>query len=197
MFYYIAGSLAHKGENFAVVDASGVGYKIYTSQSSLERMGAVGEAIKMHTHLYVREDIFDLYGFSSSEEMSMFLLLISVSGIGPKAALSLLSVMTPAQLALAIVTGDAKSITRAQGIGPKVAGRVVLELKDKIKNADMVSADVAASGVSYSSGSTSEALEALVVLGYSPNEARTALSGIDTNQDLELIIKQALMQLMK
>jgi len=197
MFYYISGELAYKGENFVVVDVGGVGYKIYTSLSTLEKSDSVGSNVKLYTHLHVREDIFDIYGFLTNEELHMFNMLLSVSGVGTKAALSLLSTMPPSQLALSIVTEDTKSFTRAPGIGPKVAQRIVLELKDKVKNDQLTALPADSAPASYSGGSMGEALEALVVLGYSANEARGALAGMDMSMDLELIIKQALVRLMK
>lgn len=198
MFYYISGTLAHKEDGFAVIDAGGVGYKLLTSLGSLDRLGVVGSDAKMYTHLYVREGIFDLYGFASEEELNMFLLLTGVSGVGPKAALAVLGVLSPAALSLAVVSGDTKSITRANGVGPKVAQRIVMELKDKIKNEDMIPADLA--GESAGGGAflaSNEAVEALCVLGYSAFEAKQALAGIDMSQDLELIIRDALKKLMK
>lgn len=198
MFYYIAGTVAHKEDGFAVIDAGGVGYKLLTSLNSLDQLGAVGSDAKMYTYLYVREGVFDLYGFASEEELNMFLLLIGVSGVGPKAALAVLSVLTPSALALAVVTGDTKSITRANGVGPKVAQRVVLELKDKIKNEDMIAMSGSDEQVGDSTFTASnEAVEALCVLGYSAFEAKQALSGIDLAQDLELVIRDALKKLMK
>ncbi len=198
MFYYISGTLAHKEDGFAVIDAGGVGYKLLTSLGSLDRLDAVGSDAKMYTHLYVREGIFDLYGFASEEELNMFLLLTGVSGVGPKAALAVLGVLSPAALSLAVVSGDTKSITRANGVGPKVAQRIVMELKDKIKNEDIIPADLA--GESTGGGvflASNEAVEALCVLGYSAFEAKQALAGIDMSQDLELIIRDALKKLMK
>jgi Holliday junction DNA helicase RuvA len=198
MFYYIAGTLAHKEDGFAVIDAGGVGYKLLTSLSSLDRLGAVGSDAKMYTYLYVREGIFDLYGFASEEELNMFLLLTGVSGVGPKAALAVLSVMSTSALSLAVVSGDTKSITRANGVGPKVAQRIVMELKDKIKNEDLIAMDTA--GETAGGGAflpVNEAVEALCVLGYSAFEAKQALSGIDLSQDLELVIRDALKKLMK
>lgn len=198
MFYYIAGVVAHKEDGFAVIDAGGVGYKLLTSLNSLDRLGLVGSDAKMYTYLYVREGVFDLYGFASEEELNMFLLLIGVSGVGPKAALAVLSVLTPSALALAVVTGDTKSITRANGVGPKVAQRVVLELKDKIKNEDMIAMSGSDEPVGDSTFTASnEAVEALCVLGYSAFEAKQALSGVDMAQDLELVIRDALKKLMK
>ena len=198
MFYYISGTLAHKEDGFAVIDAGGVGYKLLTSLGSLDRLGAVGSDAKMYTHLYVREGVFDLYGFASQEELSMFLLLTGVSGVGPKAALAVLGVLSPAALSLAVVSGDTKSITRANGVGPKVAQRIVMELKDKIKNEDMIPADLAAESAGGGAFvASNEAVEALCVLGYSAFEAKQALAGIDMSRDLELIIRDALKKLMK
>lgn len=197
MFYYISGTLALKGESYVVIDANGIGYKILTSVYSLEKLSNNGE-VKMYTYMYLREDICDLYGFASEEELNMFTLLISVSGIGPKAAVAILSTMSPSDVALAIVSGDTKAITRAQGVGPKVAQRILLELKDKIKNEQMLSGAVSGDdAVPVSFGVSNEAVEALCVLGYSVAEAKQALSGIDMNMDLELIIKEALKKLMK
>ncbi len=197
MFYYISGTLALKGEGYVVIDANGIGYKILTSVYSLEKLSGAGE-VKMYTYMYIREDICDLYGFASEEELNMFTLLISVSGIGPKAAVAILSTMSPSDVALAIVSGDTKAITRAQGVGPKVAQRILLELKDKIKNEQMLSGAVSGDdAVPVSFGVSNEAVEALCVLGYSSIEAKQALSGIDMNMDLELIIKEALKKLMK
>ncbi len=198
MFYYISGSLALKGDGFAVIDANGVGFKLLTSVYSLEKLSSLGSEVKMYTYMYLREDICDLYGFESEEELNMFMLLISVSGIGPKAALSILSTLPPSGVAIAIASGDTKAITRAQGVGPKVAQRIMLELRDKIKNDDLVAATQDyKEDASVSFGATNEAVEALCVLGYSSLEAKKALSGIDMNMDLELIIKEALKKLMK
>ena len=194
MYYYVNGKLAHKGDNFVVIDAGGVGYMIYTSYNSLESIGTVGSEVKMYTHLNVREDAMDLFGFATVEEKEMFLLLTSVSGVGPKAALSILSVTTPARFAIAVVTNDVKTITKAQGVGPKLAQRVILELKDKLKNEDLqLEGD---DEISYSdSDNRSEAISALVVLGYAPNDAKRVVSKLDPDLDVEEIIKQALVKL--
>ena len=198
MFYYISGTLMLKGDGFVVIDANGIGYKLLTSVYSLEKLGNLSDEVKMYTYMYLREDICDLYGFCSEEELNMFTLLIGVSGIGPKAALSILSTMMPSDIAVAIISGDSKAITRAQGGGPKVAQRIMLELKDKIKNDDLIaSIGKSENSTPISFGITNEALEALCVLGYSSLEAKKALSGIDMNMDLELIIKEALKKLMK
>lgn len=198
MFYYISGNIALKGADFAVIDAGGVGYKINTSLFSLANMGDVGEKGKMYTYTYVREDAFEIFGFHTNEELSLFTLLIGVSGVGPKAAISLLSCLSPSELSLAIVSTDAKSICRAQGVGPKAAQRIILDLKDKISNEQLVFNDktVSASAV-ISAPVSSEAIEALCVLGYSPSDATAALSGLDLNRDLELVIRDALKKLAK
>ena len=137
MIALINGTVEYIDENSAVVDTGGVGYRAYMSPANLARINA-GQSVKIHTFLRVAEGIMDLYGFLTREELSMFKMIISVSGAGPKAGLAVLSVMTPAQVALAVVTDDYKSITKAQGVGPKLAQKIVLELKDKLKNNDLI-----------------------------------------------------------
>lgn len=196
MYYYIRGKYITRKDNFVVIEAGGIGYKIYTSALNLEKMPAVGTEITMYTHLYVREDVQDLYGFSSNEEITLFLQLMSVSGIGPKAALSIMSVMTCEQFALAVITNDTKAITKAQGVGPKVAQRIILELKDKLKTENALPEDIKATSVEQENHQ-SEAVTALVVLGYTANEAKRAVSGVDPELPVEIIIKEALKILMK
>ncbi len=199
MFYYISGKAAHKGDNFVVVDVSGVGYKIYTSLICIERV-SINSDIKMFTYTYIREDTFDIYGFLTENELNMFEKLLSVSGVGPKAALSILSVAPVDKIALAIVTGDTNLIRKANGVGPKAASRIVLELKDKLSNEEITTDEVneiIVSGLTGGFGRTNEALEALTTLGYSTAEAKSALSGIDMNMDIELIVKEALKKLMR
>lgn len=195
MYYYIKGKLALKDLNFAVVEAGGVGYLIYTSLKSLSELGEIGSAVTMYTHLNVREDAQDLFGFTTLEEKNMFLHLLSVSGVGPKAALAILSVVTPAQFAVAVVTNDVKTITKASGVGPKLAQRVILELKDKMKNEDLELTPEETAEIS-SSDSMSEAVSALVVLGYSANDAKAAVKKADPGLSTEEIIKKALASLM-
>ena len=184
MYYYIKGTLVQKNDNYIVVDATGVGYMIYTSLNSMQNAGEVGKKITIYTYLHVREDVMDLFGFTTIEEKNMFMQLISVSGVGPKAALSILSVTTPAKFAVAVITNDVKTITKASGVGPKMAQRVILELKDKIDLEDE-SDDIL-------SDNRSEAISALVVLGYSSNDAQKAVKGIDGTLSVEEIIKKAL-----
>lgn len=198
MYYYIKGRLAKKSDNSVVIDNGGIGYRIYTSANSLSGAGEAGSEIKMYTHLNVREDVFDLYGFITEEERDMFLNLLSVSGVGPKAALAVLSAAAPAKLALAVITGDAKTITKAQGVGPKMAQRIILELKDKLKNEDLdILPDDSPETDTKDSGASADAVSALVVLGYSAADASRAVSEAGTSGNTEEIIKRALVQLMK
>ena len=193
MYYYIRGKYITKGENYAVVDNGGIGYKIFTSLSVLERLDPSSETT-LYTHLYVREDAMDLYGFPTTEELSMFLNLLSVSGVGPKAALSILSVATPEKFALAVITNDVKTITKAAGVGPKLAQRVILELKDKLKTVDAVSsADISDEDFT---DERSEAASALIVLGYSQAEASKAVS-LSEGGSVEELVKNALKKLMR
>lgn len=191
MYYYIKGTLVQKSDNYIVVDTNGVGYMIYTSQNSMENTGEVGKKITIYTYLHVREDVMDLFGFTTIEEKNMFMQLISVSGVGPKAALSILSVTTPAKFAVAVITNDVKTITKASGVGPKMAQRVILELKDKMKT-DELEIDLEDENDDILSDNRSEAISALVVLGYSLNDAQKAVKGIDGTLSVEEIIKKAL-----
>lgn len=200
MFYYVKGKVAHVAPNLAVIDCGGVGYACRTTSYTLSAL-QVGEEGKLYTHLNVREDAMELYGFATQEELNLFQQLISVSGVGPKAALSILSSNTPANLALSIITGDEKALTCAQGIGKKIAQRIILELKDKLAKGQ-----IAAKGESYGGtgvtvipqNKSSEASAALAVLGYSPAEVAQALKGIDMeNLELEQIVKQALKKMLR
>ncbi|RGF91346.1 Holliday junction branch migration protein RuvA [Firmicutes bacterium AM55-24TS] len=191
MYYYIKGTLVQKSDNYIVVDANGVGYMIYTSLNSMQNTGEIGKKITIYTYLHVREDVMDLFGFTTIEEKNMFMHLISVSGVGPKAALSILSVTTPAKFALAVITNDVKTITKASGVGPKMAQRVILELKDKMKT-DELEIDLEDESDDILSDNRSEAISALVVLGYSSNDAQKAVKGIDGTLSVEEIIKKAL-----
>lgn len=195
MFYYLNGTVAHKEANLAVIDCGGVGYACRTTTNTLSLLN-LGEKAKLYTYLNTTEDAFDLYGFSTAEELNLFRLLIGVSGVGPKAGLAILSSNTPANLAMSIITGDERALTCAPGVGKKIAQRVILELKDKLAKGQ-----VAAAGESYGgSGVTiipenkaSEAAAALAVLGYSREEINAALRGIDLdNLTLEQIIRTAL-----
>ena len=207
MFYYISGKLAKLDGSFAVVDAGGVGFKMTISKSTYYRLSGNNEAptVKLYTYMAVREDGTELFGFATEEELSAFKLLITVSGVGPKAAISILSTLTPEKLALAICTEDKKAISQANGIGAKTAARIILELKDKLKAEGMGDADdnsLSSLGSDVGaapdkSGKLSDAQDALTVLGYSRSEAARALATIDTSLELDDIIRLALKKLMK
>lgn len=199
MFYYISGKTTVKTDSFAVIDAGGVGYKIYTPLTCLEKIKVDAE-LKMYIYTYIREDAFILYGFLSESELTLFEKLISVSGVGPKAAMAILSLASADRIALAIVTGDTALIKKASGVGPKAAQRIVLELKDKLSCDDITSdttKQLVDNVINEKGSMTSEAVEALTVLGYTQQEAKNALSGIDLTMDLELIIKAALKKLVR
>ena len=194
MYYYIKGELVLKQENFAVVDNGGVGYKIYTSGLSLSGV-SVGDEVTFYTYLYVREDIFDVYGFTKNDELTMFLHLLSVSGVGPKAALAILSTLTPNQLVLAVMTNDAKALTKANGVGAKMAQRVILELSGKLKNSEILPDESIPQEVTLDTSAV-EAVSALTVLGYSQAEAKKAVSKVDPTLGVEEIVRKALAHLM-
>ena len=197
MFYYLNGTVAEIGPNLAVIDCGGVGYACATTNYTLAQLKR-GERAKLFTYLHVREEIFDLYGFSSQAELNSFKMLIGVSGVGPKAALAILSSGTPDQLALSIVTGDEKALTGVPGIGKKIAQRIILELKDKLAK-EQSSFDVRGGSVTriQSGGKVQEAASALAVLGYSSQEISAALKGVDTALPVEEIIRQTLKKMVK
>lgn len=201
MFSYISGKLVEKSKDYAVIDVSGVGFKIYTSLTSLSDQSLQkGDSVTFHTYLYIKEGIMDLYGFSTKEELSLFELLISVSGVGAKGAVSILSVASPSKLSLSIVSDDVVTIKKASGIGAKTAQRICLELKDKIKNEDIISKDtdafVSVSDIT-SDSARQDAISALIVLGYSNQEAQRAVGSVkETFDDAESYIKHALKNLL-
>lgn len=203
MFYYIQGILAHREAGLAVIDCGGVGYKLTVSQntlSELDKNAARSDKAKLYTYMAVREDDVELFGFYTEEELATFKLLLTVSGIGPKAAMGVLSAFTPDGLARAVSTEDTKAISRANGIGSKGAARIVLELKDKLSYAgDATEKVTVTSTVSKAKSShLTEAAEALAALGYSRAEINTVLSKIDTNgKEAGEIIRLALAQFMK
>lgn len=201
MFYYLNGTVAHIAPYLAVIDCGGVGYACKTTSHTLGSL-TVGKAGKLYTYLNVREDAMELYGFSTEEELNCFRMLIGVSGVGPKAALSILSAAPPERLALAIITGDEKALTTAPGIGKKIAQRIILELKDKLAKGQlggMTGESFGGSGVTViPENKLSEASAALAVLGYSQSEIAVALKNIDLDGlTLEQIIKQALKKMVK
>ncbi len=201
MFYYLNGVVAHTAPYLAVIDCGGVGYACKTTNYTLSSLTR-GEKAKLFTYLHVREELFELYGFATENELNCFQMLIGVSGVGPKAALAILSSTTPERLATAIITGDEKALTGAPGIGKKIAQRVILELKDKLAKGQIGGP----AGESYGgSGMTvipenkaSEAAAALAVLGYGAVEINEALKGIPVEEmTLEAVIKQALKKMVK
>lgn len=197
MIYNLSGTLTVCDPNFIVVECSGVGFKCFTTLNTVEGIGKVGEKVNVFTYLSVREDAMDLYGFSSIEELETFKLLISVSGIGPKAAVSVLSELSPDRLAVCIASGDAKAITRAQGVGKKMAERIVLELKDKMGSIALGNtSDAVSNAASVTDGSVSaEAVEALVALGYSQSDAAVVVGGMDKSLTVDEMIRLGLKQL--
>lgn len=199
MFYYVNGVVAHMAPNLAVVDCGGVGYACRTTSYTLSSL-QTGEKAKLYTYLNVREDAMELYGFSTEKEKNCFQMLIGVSGVGPKAALSILSATTPEGLASSIITGDEKALTVAPGIGKKIAQRVILELKDKLAKGQLPAGEAyGGSGVTViPQDKTSEATAALAVLGYQPGEIAAALKGIDIAAlSLEDVVRQALRKMVK
>lgn len=197
MIYSLNGTLIYTDVNTAVVECGGVGFKCFSTLTTLRKLPQVGSKVFLYTHMNVREDAMDLYGFADTEELRCFKLLISVSGVGPKAALAILSELTPEKLAFCVSAGDSKSITRAQGVGPKTAQRVVLELKDKLKVDVPESSDNSDFGTvsSTAAGNAGEAISALVMLGYSQTEASNAVSKLPQDLSVEEMIKRSLRQL--
>ncbi|MBE7052811.1 MAG: Holliday junction branch migration protein RuvA [Ruminococcaceae bacterium] len=196
MIGYVKGKLAEKELTFAIIDVNGIGFKIFTSLTSLESVN-VGDDVTFHTYLYIKEGIMDLYGFSTKEELKMFELLISVSGVGAKGAIAILSVGSPSKIAVAIATSDINLIKSASGIGPKIAQRIALELKDKISNEELSHGVVSDDVPVISKGAKNEAISALMVLGYSKGEAEKAVANAKCeSDDVEEIIKAALKALM-
>ena len=199
MFYYLEGKAALLEPNLAVIDCGGVGYAVNTTASTISKLHT-GENARLYTYVNVREDAVDIFGFASMNEKHSFELLLSVSGVGPKAALAILSSITPEALALAIVAGDDKALTAAPGIGKKIAQRIILELKDKIAKENKSISLKNTSVVPQNIGGTKldDAAAALSVLGYANTEIYQVLNAIDTEAlSLEDIIRQALKLMMR
>lgn len=198
MFYSLTGELIKKGTGFAVVECGGVGFFCNTSNTTLYDISG-GKKITLYTHLNVREDAMDLFGFSTENELQWFRMLISVNGVGPKAALAILSELTPDRLALAISANDVKMIKSAPGIGPKIAQRIILDLKDKVSAyaTDNGIEDIAKISAAKDMPNVSEAVAALTMLGYSQADASVAVSQIDPSLSVEDIIRQGLKILSK
>lgn len=195
MFYSVRGNVIHTEPNIAVVECGGVGYKCQTTLNTLKNLKLNSEAT-LYTYLNVREDAMELFGFSTTSELATFKTLISVSGVGPKVGLAILSVLSPQQVALAIASNDIKSITLAQGVGNKLAQRIILELKDKLKNVAKSSGSVDVPNVeNFSTGNIPKAVEALTVLGYTPAEVTPYLAKMDSSMAVEKLIGETLKQL--
>lgn len=197
MFAYIKGNLEVKTTGYVVIDVNGVGYKIFMSETAIEKIGEIGENVKVHTYLRVREDDMSLYGFNTNEELRMFELLLQVSGIGAKSAITILSNITPSSFALAVITNDVAKIKALPGIGPKTAQRIILELKDKIKTEEAISEDksININEQVIDNEKISEAISALQVLGYSRKEIEKAIQKVDNGLTVEEIIKIGLKNL--
>lgn len=201
MIYSVKGSLIHKEAGLAVIECAGVGYGCRTTYHTLMSLGEIGEETMLYTYLQVREDGVELFGFHDKQELGCFKMLLTVSGVGPKAALAILSDIDPNNFALAVATGEHKMLTKTKGVGPKMAQRIILELKDKISKEQMNFANTKPAGdfnrTFVSGGSASEAVDALLVLGYSQAEAESAVAKLDPVLSAEELIRLALKSLAK
>ncbi|MBO0575198.1 Holliday junction branch migration protein RuvA [Clostridium botulinum] len=196
MYEYIKGKYIDMYKDYIVIENNNIGYKIYTSGSTMAKLPSIGENIMLYTEQIVREDFIGIYGFLTKDELSMFKLLLTINGVGAKASLSLLSISNVSTLKYAIKMGDEKTITRAPGIGKKTAQRIILELKDKIE-IDIVEDDEEIINKITDDKKVLEAVVALVTLGYSEKEANKVINQCDKDNSLEQIIKEALKYLMK
>ncbi len=193
MFAYIKGELVEKSQNFVVIDVAGVGYKIFVSDIAIRELGEVGDRVKLHTYYYVREDLICLYGFINKEELRMFELLLTVSGIGAKSAIATLSNITPSSFALAVITNNVAALTKIPGVGKKSAERIILELKDKIKTEEAVAKTDETELKLDKNENVEEAIAALQVLGYTKKEIEKVLSHVSIdNASVEEIIRKCL-----
>ncbi len=193
MISYIKGKLEAKNLDNVIVEIGGIGYKIFMSATSMDRLGEVGTEVKVHTYMRVREDDISLYGFCTNEELKMFEQLLGVSGVGAKVALSILANISPSSFALAIITGDLNTLKSLPGIGAKSAQRMILELKDKMKTQEAIETEFIPAKTAIKNDKAKDAIEALQVLGYARRDIDLAISKIDTNElSVEEIIKQGL-----
>lgn len=198
LFDYIKGTYIGLNKEYIVVENNNIGYKIYTSGSTMAKMPNINEEVKIYIEQIVREDFLGLYGFLTEEEREMFNLLMTINGVGRRAALSLLSIASVSKLKLAILSGDYKTLTKAPGVGKKIAQRIVLELKDKISKVgeDDIDLENIIDTAQDINRNHDEALEALIALGFTEKESESALKTVDTNGSLEEIIKSSLKYLM-
>ncbi len=195
MIYSVAGKLIHKEAALAVVECSGVGYACRTTQTTLAAIGEIGTEVRLFTHMSVREDAVELFGFATQEELSCFLMLITVSGIGPKAAIAILSDLTPSRFALLVASGDSSALTKVKGVGKKSAERIVVDLKDKLAKSNPAVKDMSVPAGNAGGGdSLSEALAALCVLGYRQEEVMPVLlkqdEGLPTEELIRLTLRE-------
>ena len=196
MIYNVKGTLTYTDPNFAVVECGGVGFKCFVSMTTLKELPSIGSEVNLFTYMSVREDALDLFGFFEVDELEAFKMLISVSGIGPKAAIAILSVLPPSKLSVAISSGDVRSIQMAQGVGKKTAERVVLELKDKMVGIGSSSvADVRNVQSVASSNDAQEAVEVLVSLGFTQSDAATVIGAMDKSLSVDEMVRKGLRQL--
>ena len=195
MFYYLKGTVVHTFENFAVLDIGGIGFKIYSSLSSLSKITQNNNYI-FYTYTNIREDAFDVYGFITQDELNFFEMLLSVSGVGPKAALAVLSALSPSGVATAVLTNDAKAISAAQGVGIKTAQRIILELQSKISGEDLLQ-NVSENDNFLNMSANNDAVAALMALGYNATEAKRAIAAAEPGKTVEETIKNALLKLSK
>lgn len=197
MIYSLNGEVTHISQNFIVVECGGVGYACRSTSTAVSK-ASVGEKIKLYTYLNIREDAAELFGFADESELNCFKMLLSVSGVGPKVAIAILSDIKPQEFALAVVNDDSKTITRAQGVGLKLAQRIILELKDKLKkdSSAFASAEIPQINLNVASGNAvSEAMTALMVLGFTNSQAQKALSGLPDGLSVQELVKEGLKRL--
>ena len=193
MIAYVKGTLDTKTNTFVIIDVQGIGYRVFMPSKSIEGLGEIGQTVKVYTYYYVREDNISLYGFSSNEELRMFELLLSVSGVGAKSAIAMLSEITPSSFALAVISDDISKLVKIPGVGKKTAARIILELKDKLKTESAIETNEEINIELEKDNNSNEAIAALQVLGYTRKEIENVLQKIDVkNLELEEIIKQAL-----
>ena len=195
MIYNVKGKLTYTDPNFAVVECGGVGFKCFVSMTTLKELPSIGNEVNLYTYMSVREDALDLFGFYETDELEAFKLLISVSGIGPKAAIAILSVLSPSQLSVAVSSGDVRAITMAQGVGKKTAERVVLELKDKMVGLGGSAQAVQNVQSVAASGAAQEAVEVLVSLGFNQSDAATVVGAMDKSLSVDDMVRKGLREL--
>ena len=196
MIYNVRGTLTYTDINYAVVECGGVGFKCFVSMTTLKELPPLGKETNLYTYLAVREDAMDLFGFATQQELDAFKLLITVSGVGPKAAMAVLSVLPPDRLSIAVSSGDVKSIQSAQGVGKKTAERIVLELKDKMLGiAPSNAAAVQGIQAVASNSDAQEAVEVLVSLGFNQSDAATVVGAMDKGLSVDDMIRKGLKQL--